>query len=181
MINRKDIDAYLNIKAPDSIKERLQSQINEDDRRNSKLSLSFYALAASLIIVAAAILFIPISHAELYFEGNEIKGEVTVSNYSARAARTIDASVDMTLEIPLEVKVTGKSKVSVSTGEIKLSDSEDGKKTVSVKGRESIIWVLPLDALTENATFTVEKGGKKLIYSISQDNETGKTVLRKVQ
>ena len=67
MIDNKDINAYMSIKAPLSIKEKIMAEQAKKHSNFPSRIQTCYALAAVLLVIVAVFAFLPDTNTELYF------------------------------------------------------------------------------------------------------------------
>ena len=139
---------------------------------------SWAAAAACLVIVAAAVLIAGVAPARVYYCGDQIGSEGAVISAAgpARAvAYTLDeAPVEMTVELELELH--GKTKVSVSAGQLELLDVQTGNSlgsgtTITASGRVTALWTLPENP--ESDSFSLSTGSLlgRTTVTLTQDIE----------
>ena len=167
MIDQKDLNSYMNIKAPDSIKKRL---ISEQANNNSKISLKVrtcYALAASLLVIAVALAFLPSADAVVYLGDLKLdEGGAVIQTISNPNARIATVSAIETQSIPLFIETDTETEITVSRGEI-VTDNGTAGQTLTVSSDTPIVWSVVLDSNTDGYTMTVGKDS----YCISVNNK----------
>lgn len=169
MIDQKDINAYMNIKAPDSIKERL---ITEQAKNNSKISSKvrmLYSLAASLLVIAVAFAFMPGANAVVYV-GDRIadKQGTVIQTANSPNARIALLSTSESIDIPLFIETERETKITVSHGDIITADEgENMGQTFTVGSDTAVIWSVVLDSNIKGYTLTVGKDS----YCISENSK----------
>ncbi len=132
MIDPKQVDAYRQIKAPDTLKQRVMESA---ELRAKPITLNRQwqkALGgvACLVIVCIAAFFMmrPTPGAEVLYEGEPLSAEV-ISITPAMAAKAVPFGEKMVtpIGIPLEIKLSRETKISVSGGELQVYDPESGE------------------------------------------------------
>ena len=172
MIDNKDIDAYMSIKAPDSIKQRI---IEEQAKNYSQISAKIrmcYALAAALLVIVAVFTFLPDTDTQLYYEGAPLnKDAVVIKTANNPNARIALLSVRNTEEIPLSVKTDKKTDITVSHGSILLlteNGTEDMGSSITVDCDTDFLWSVDTDTVDSGCTVTVGK----VSYCISVNSKS---------
>ena len=172
MIDNKDVDAYLSIKAPDSLKERL---ISEQAKNYSRISLKVracYAVAAVLLVIVAVFAFLPDAGTSIYFGDTALdKNAVIIKTASPNAGIAL-LSARNTEEIPLSVKTDKETTITVSGGSIILLDENGGLTdvghTVTVNCDTAFLWSVNADSSPDGHTVTVGKDS----YCISVNSKS---------
>lgn len=184
MIDKKDIAAYMSIKAPDSLKERLIAEQKEKNNRISSIVRVCYAVAAALIVFIAVFAFLPDGKTALYYGDTLIDDNAivvkTAENPNARIALL---SVEEVQRIPLVIKTDKKAVVKVSQGSILVPDREqtaDMGQKIEIDSDTEILWSVELASDTDVYTLTVESDGKKDSYSISKNGEAQWVLFKKL-
>ena len=130
MIDKKDLDAYMSIKAPDSLKTRIAEEPAKNNSKISSIVRTCYALAAVLLITVTVFAFLPDGKTEIYYNGTSPDDKaVIVKAASNPNARIMLLSVTEDL-IPITVKTDKKTEITVSKGSIIVI--EDGEEKFSV-------------------------------------------------
>ena len=158
MIERKDIDAYMSIKAPDSIKE---------NRRISSKVRMFYTIAAALLVVVLVYAFLPSAKTEVYC-GNILleKESAVIKEQTSPNARIAPVSLITGEEIKLDIKTDKETKITVSKGSLTTADL-DGVKSITVNSDTQLSWWVSLDSNSGDYILTVGEDS----YCISQNNK----------
>ncbi|MBE6650193.1 MAG: hypothetical protein E7613_02650 [Ruminococcaceae bacterium] len=167
MIENKDIDAYLSIKAPDSIKEKLMAEQAKYNRRISSKVRMFYTIAAALLVVVLVYAFLPGAKTEVYCGGILLdKESAVIKEQTNTNARIAPVSLVTGEEIKLDIKTDKETKITVSSGTISAGDSE-GVKSITVDSDTKLSWWVSLDSERNDYTLTVGENS----YCISQNNK----------
>lgn len=170
MINNKDLDAYMNIKAPAELKERVMGDLNKTNSHISIKIRTCYALAAVLLVIVAIFAFLPNSQTSLYYGTTPIDKNVVISSNDGIAllsTRTIN-------DIPVRVETDKKTVVSVSMGDIILPNGESGS-SVTVSDDTVIIWSIDLTPDADGAVMSVGKSS----YCISLNDNSEWVISKK--
>lgn len=172
MIDNKEIDAYLSIKAPDSVKERL---IAEQAKNYSRISLKVrtcYAVAAVLLVIVAVFAFLPDASTSVYFGDTPLsKDAVIIRTADQNAGIALLSSRSLDEKIPLSVKTDKKTEIKVSHGSIILfenGEAVDAGHTVTVDCDTAFLWSVNADSSPDGHTLTVGKDS----YSISVNSKS---------
>lgn len=172
MVDNKEIDAYMSIKAPESIKERL---MDEQAKKHSIIPTKIhvrYALAAMLLLIAAVFAFLPDVNTELYYGDTPLnENAVIVKTANSQNARIALLSLRDTEEIPLSIKTDKKTEISVSHGSILLlteNGTENVGHSITVDCDTSFFWSVDTTSVDSGCTITVGKAS----YSISENNKS---------
>ena len=166
MIERKDIDAYMSIKAPDSIREKLMAEQAKYNRRISSKVRMFYTVAAALLVVVLVYAFLPSAKTEVYC-GNILleKESAVIKEQTSPNARIAPVSLITGEEIKLDIKTDKETKITVSSGSLTTAD-RDGVKSITVDSDTKLSWWVSLDSM-DDCTLTVGEDS----YCISQNNK----------
>ena len=172
-MNKKEIDAYQRIQAPNSIKEKILGEIEEERRRYSlKAKLSYAAVAAAAVLIIA-FLFYPSVSTDLYYNGEKIEKD-NVMIYSNQRERAVFALAEPEVFIPFEVKTSGDTKISVKDGYILSKDGEN-KENITLDDDTEIIV-----AVTDNTIILVENEREDFSYGISKKQGTNEFQIKKI-
>ena len=166
MIERKDIDAYMSVKAPDSIREKLMAEQAKYNRRISSKVRMFYTVAAALLVVVLVYAFLPSAKTEVYC-GNILleKESAVIKEQTSPNARIAPVSLITGEEIKLDIKTDKETKITVSSGSLTTAD-RDGVKSITVDSDTKLSWWVSLDSM-DDYTLTVGEDS----YCISQNNK----------
>ena len=169
MVDKKDINAYMNIKAPDSIKERLMSEQAKNNSRISSKVRMCYAIAASLLVIAVVFAFLPSADAVVYLGDMKLdKGGAVIQTANNPNARIALISAIETQSIPLFIETDKETRLDVSHGELITADNgEVAGQSLTVDCDTAIIWTVVLDSNANEYTLKVGKTS----YCISENNE----------
>ncbi len=171
MIDKKDIDAYMSITAPDSIKEKVMAEQAKNNSRISSKVRMCYALAAALLVIVAVFAFLPDTKTQLYYSDMPLdKNAVvlnTADNSNARIALLSARDVE---EIPLTIKTDKKTDVTVSHGSIIILGEDkatNAGNSVKIDSDTYILWSVELVSYNDGYTITVGDDS----YCISKNNK----------
>ncbi|MBR6632812.1 MAG: hypothetical protein IKL05_00745 [Clostridia bacterium] len=183
MIDKKDIAAYMSIKAPESIKERIIAEQSKKNNRISSIVHGCYAVAAALIVFIAIFAFLPDGKTALYYGDTLIDGNtVVVKTMENPNARIALLSIEEAQKLPLTIETDEKTVVTVSNGSILIpsgEQTEDMGQKIEIDSDTELLWSVELVSHTDVYTLTVESDGKKNVYSISENSEAQWVLLKK--
>ena len=167
MIERKEIDAYMSIKAPDSIKEKLMAEQAKYNRRISSKVRMFYTIAAALLVVVLVYAFIPNAKTEVYCRGVLLtEKSAVIKEQTNPNARIAPVSLVTGEEIKLDIKTDKEIEITVSNGTLSTKE-RDGVKSITVNSDTELSWWVSLDSGIGDYTLTVDEDS----YCISQNNK----------
>ncbi len=171
MIDKKDIDAYMSIKAPDSIREKVMAEQAKNNSRISSKVRMCYALAAALLVIIAVFAFLPDSKTQIYYSDKPLdKNAVIIKTADNPNARIALLSAKDIEEIPLTVKTDKKTDITVSHGNIIILGEDkatNAGNSVSIDSDTYILWSVEL--VSYNGGYTITVGNDS--YCISVNNE----------
>lgn len=183
MFDKKDVDQYKKITAPDTLKTRIVStyQAKQESRhsnakqtRDSRLRLKPLVLtmaAASVLLILGIYLF---SHQEapfhLIMNGTTIEGEVKVEIMAAKRMTLVDDDLEILL-LNFSLYTTSPSQISVQDGNLYLDSGSSAESKMDIEGRKDLSWAL--DASTDNVyELVVESKGSSKTYELRFDVES---------
>ena len=185
MFDKKVVDAYQNIKAPDELKEKVLSSCTASKARERKSLMKnmklLSSLAACLILAVAFSVFAMRSSGgvSVSVRGRALASEpvelselnISPALYSAEPRAFYEA------DVPVEVRVTGKTRISVSDGTMQISDADTGE--VLFTGSEFttekdvlIHWIVNNVAQTEQFEMLIESHKEDFVLILSYDENT---------
>ncbi len=188
MFDKNEIEKYQNIKAPASLKTRIEDSIYQENFKTvpekrfsfNQLIRTFSAVAACLVLVAVVmtVWLTNQNYADLYLNGEEITSSRMAIEPDAAPVAHIgeEARMKSTIAFPLEIKVKGDAEIAVSGGE--LFKYEDGEPiscgiTFKCSADTEISWVVENQIKTY--IMTVKSNGSEVIYilEVSEDAPNG--------
>jgi hypothetical protein len=175
MISTEDLNAYLSIKAPDTLKERVMSAVNGKSNRISSTVHTYYAIAAAVVIIVASFVFFPSAKTNLYFDGNRVSKDAVIMTAVQNNARIAPLSLNDIRDFEFTLKTGTEAKISVSHGILSSGDLSDRELTLSHDGK--LTWTVDLEESTEYF-ITIETKSRTDTYCISR-NQSGELSLRK--
>ena len=173
MINKNDADAYMSIKAPDSLKNRLLNELKNKSNRFSATARTFYALAAALLLIIAVYAFYPnAKQANVYCNGMPLDQNAVVVKTNDSRARISPMSAIETVAIPISIETDSKTELYVSCGTLsKLSRSGEKalKNGAKISSDTNLIWSVELEDGKATPTLTVKTKKGEVEYHISRN------------
>ncbi len=168
MFDKKQTNAYKNITAPLELRERVlntEKQPTVSGKTSSLRVLSNVAALAAcfVLVVAAGFIFntndsLSVSVNGINLSLNEAALNTARASYSVATANEKEA-----LEIPLELTLTGKTKITANDGVILNSFYEECSEQTFNKETKSIIWKLNADREKE---YTLEIESEKDLCTV---------------
>lgn len=192
MFDKKTVDAYQNIKAPDDLKEKILSSyaVSKAPERRSwiKNMRLISSLAACLLLAVAFSVFAIRNFGEVSVSvgGKSLASEpVELSELNiSPALYSIEPRVSYEANVPVEIRVTGETRVSVSDGTMVISDADTG--TVLYTGSEytagediAILWTVSSGTDTEQFEMLIDSSKKDFVLVLNYDENTGGWTIRK--
>ena len=172
-------EEYIQIKAPESLRERVMNippvkirPLGFDRMRFIRAISSVAACLAVVVIIAAALTVRGKDVASIVVSGTAVQDQpvVVVDNSAARSI-PMTASADTSLKLEFTIEANGDCRVNVNCGEIL-----DAKPTYS--DGDTIVWSVS-DIPEEGAMLYLECGNKTSTYTLIQSNETGVWTINK--
>ena len=150
MFDEKQTNAYKNITAPLELRERVLNAEKQPTVSGKTSSLkplrNIAALAACVcLIVAAGIIFNTNNSVSVSMNGTSLSVNEVALNTARAAYSTAAANEKETLEIPLELTLTGKTSITANDGVILNSSYEECCEQTFNEETKSIIWMLNAD------------------------------------
>lgn len=171
MIDKKDIDAYLSIKAPDELRDRVLSEQTKKHNHIQPIVRVCYGLAAVFAVMIAVFVFYPSARADVYVDGSPIGDEgIVISQTQNPNARMMPMSAASEYPIPLKIQTKAKTSVAVNCGSIRLPDSNDTAESVTVSEDTELVWWFTPDG-NDSYILTVKTKGKTDSYCISLNSQ----------
>lgn len=187
MFDKKVVDAYQNIKAPDELKEKILSSCTDAKAPERRSWMKNMRLLSSL----AACLFLAVVFSVFAMHGSgetsvSVRGRALASEpvelselnispalYSAEPRAFYEAKV------PVEVKVTGKTRISVSDGVMQVCDADTEEVLYTgceFTTEEDILiqWIVNSGMETERFEMQIESRKTNFVLVLSYDEDTGR-------
>lgn len=179
MFQEKDRMEYSSRKAPDELKNRTWSSIQQEKRRQAKHRRQGLCLAACFagVLLASNVMYQnstivkvndkPISYLNVSV-GTE-SGDIPFAISEGR-------NKDVQSEIPMEINVSGQAHVEVTKGSIRTQESnnlESEVKELDINGKTVIVWSIVGDSNT-TANCTITTADAEYQYMMEMDGESWK-------
>lgn len=184
MFDKNAKDAYLNIKAPLQLRDKVlstaQSQAEAESLRRkknfSKALKRITAVAACLVLVlTAVVLYQSGGNTSFYVDGQKLAGEavaVRTANEGLAKAFSLAAEEAVTVNVPVEMKLEGQAKIDISEGAvIKDGEYEPTAVPFEAEGELKLEWVIDSAAQGTVYTLTVKDsdGTSALILEYNEE------------
>lgn len=197
MFDKKTVDLYKSIHAPDSLKERIKKMESEStvststpfprEQENTAYKKAVFkkkywisslaSCAAALCIIFAAVLAIPKSTKLSVNGAHAGSSPITISNSAETASlATARMALSENLSCELSIATDFDTVISISKGDLS-SENASGMKTVTVNSDTDFTWSLTGFSAGDTATLTVESDGKSQTYLVYFDDAVGKWLL----
>lgn len=168
MFNKSQMDAYSNIKAP---QELLEKVVNAKPKKSKIYLIPLVSsLAACLILIFGVSVFANSFNPQVTFNGQSLKDSVVF--YDISPISTMDMRSSPVLSMPLELKLSDETQVSVSEGVIILANGERVSRT-TLEGDVTVIWEIQRqgDFPQSEMTLKSSKGTKQI--TLTQNEADG--------
>ncbi len=175
MFDKKQLDAYNSIKAPDELYEKVIG--SESTKKKSKIYLIplVASFAACLVIFVGAFIAFDSSELKVSVFGEELTS--TVSYNPSSEASVASARALPTLSVPVELEISKTTEVSVSSGFILLGASSPATSVTSDENIQ-LIWEIELkDDFTPCEMTLKDKNGTTTL-TLTQDETDGSYIVR---
>lgn len=159
MFTEKEIVAYRNIKAPDSLRQKIVGK-----QKNYKKTIGFIvAVAACFILIISG--FALNNQINIVVNGQKLNDSVEF--YCTASA--MHKAVNSTVVVPIEIDVKNNTQISVSDGKISI-DGSDPSGEIIITSPKEILWEIePKEMQCEfEMLITNQKGAEKV--TLKYDN-----------
>ncbi len=175
MFDKKQIDAYNSIKAPDELYEKVIS--NGASTKKSKIYLLplVASFAACLVIFVGAFMAFNSSGLKVSVFGQELTS--TVSYTPESEAGVALARAVPTLSVPVELDVNKATDISVSSGFIFLGASSPAT-SVTVEEKTELTWLVELTDDFTSCEMTLKDSKGTTTLTLTQDETDGSFTVR---
>lgn len=186
MFDKKTVDAYQKITAPDDLKEKVLASClaaKEPEKRNWMKSMRLISsLAACLILAVAFSIFAVKNFGEVSVSvgGRTLMSDpVELSEFNiSPALYSVESRVAYRTSVPVEVSITDETQISVSGGMMKICDATTGEKlyTGSEFTAESdvvIDWIVETETNEKQFEMLIDGQKETYILVLSWDDDTG--------
>ena len=134
MFTEKELTAYRNIKAPDELRQK----ITKTQKKTYKRLYFISAVAACFIFIMSGVILG--NQNNIVINGQELKSSIVFYDTASRYGRTVSSSIS----VPVEIKTSRKTKISVSEGLISI-DGLEPTKELTISSKEIIWWEIELE------------------------------------
>ena len=167
MIPHRTVTLYQSIKAPDTLRQKLEAKLQEAPvplKRKTYARTYWKAVAGLAACAALALLFWNPQRpsADLCVNGIQITDTPVAVSAQGLQRSAVPLSAENTLTIPLELPQKMLPSVEVSHGSI--SPAEE-----SSAGPVSCLWTISLPLSDNSATLTVTRDGRSICYLLHVD------------
>ena len=175
MFQKKDIEAYQEVKAPVELKNRIRSSMEQQRRRIRKQQMTVLAAAACLaMIVSVGGMFDPstiISVNDVAVSNRAV--ELETSGYYSLATANEGRSCEFQLSVPMEIQVTEETQICVSQGTLQMVETDMASEAITemeISESTVIYWMVNGDT-DSIPSCTITTGEKEYVYVIEFDEE----------
>lgn len=186
MFDKNQKDAYLNIKAPLQLKNRVLSAAHtcptvETVKRNKNFSsvlkrLTVVAACLVLVLTASVVIFRNGGNTSFYVDGQKLTGaSVAVRTANEGLARAFSLEEEsVTVKVPVEMKLKGKVQINISEGAV-IKDGENEPTAVpfEAEGDLKLEWVVDSAAQGTVYTLTVKEDTVTKTLILEYGEESG--------
>lgn len=190
MFDKKSIDLYKSIIAPDSLRARvLNLQVQSAAKPGvymfrQRRRIAFTLAASFLIIFLISFAGVNISRVSLFVCGQEA-GDSPVLVSAGRLVRqyTVEPKNEL-LSVPLELNTHQATSMTVSSGRLSVTDTTTGEElrsgtSLNFSKSQQMYWILGDVSKTDFAELIITVKNKKTIYILSRDDLTGIWTIKK--
>ena len=153
MYDKVQIDAYMDIKAPEALRERVLNACGKQKRANGKI-FRYSALAACLaLIIALSVFFGSAGDIGISMSGTEIGEEPIQMPVSASMAAARSAT-----GIIFEIDLDRPSDITTEDGEVYVFNAENGEAVSNrgANGLVTVVWNTTLDDTGKTYVLKIE-------------------------
>ena len=166
MFTDKEITAYRNIKAPADLRQK----ITKSQKRPNKILYLTGTIAACFILIVSG--FVMNNQSNIVINGQKLTDSIVFYDTSSVAGRAVSSSIS----IPIELKVSHNTKVTVSHGFISVDGSTHSNE-ITLSSSKMIWWEInPYEA---DGIFEMRISDKKGIEKIALKYENSKITVTK--
>lgn len=133
MFTENEITAYQSIKAPDELRQKITKT-----RKRSYKALYFISTAAACFIFILAGVIIN-NQSNIVINGQELESDIVFYDTASSYGRTVSSSIS----VPVEIKTSRKTTISVLEGFISIDGSEPLKE-ITISDKAVIWWEIEL-------------------------------------
>ena len=165
MFSEKQIVAYRNIKAPDE----LRNKITNSSKNKFKTLYFISAMAACLILVSSIILN---NQNSIIINGQKLNDTIVFYDTTSSHIRTVSHSIS----VPVEIKTSNNTKISVSNGYISI-DGSNPNSEIEIDSSKVIWWEIELK--TSENVFEMKISDKKGVKLVTLKYDNAKIIVSK--
>ena len=166
MFNEKQLNAYRSIKADDALLQQIKAKAKAKRKRTAYF---ITAAAACLVLIMSG--FFVNNHNNIIVNGQKLTDSVVFYDTASAYARTVSSTVS----VPIEIKASKKTDISVSGGTISINGSAAQKQAVI--SSNTLIW-WEVDPNTESE-FEMIISSKKDVKKVTLKYDNGKITVSK--
>lgn len=159
MFSEEERTAYLNIKAPDE----LRNKILRYKKNRVKALYRFGIAAACLVLIATGIIFYRPNHIEI--NGQRLGNHAIFYDTACISSRTTSAI----LSIPIEIKAFRQTEISVSHGWIYTENSAPAKQ-ITLSSGATIWWEIEPESTDSILEMTISDQTGVYVVTLTHDN-----------
>lgn len=184
-------EAYKSVKASDALRERILFEAEETAFAEKKSFISvinrkaaaFAAAACAAVIIGVGAISALTSDAggvSLYYCGSPVGEEAVTIEARGAQAVSFGAKSVTTSGLPLELKIDGRTKISVTDGEMQIFDSETDEllfvgTDFTASENVTVYWNLS-DVTEEVPCILVDTEKEYSIYTLEESSSLGYTI-----
>ena len=167
MFKEQELNTYRSITAPQELHDKIMAA------QKPKTRWSRYAaglVAACLVLALGAGFFLQGSEPDITINGQPLESSVIYHDLAPAAVqRTSDA-----LTVPVELKLSGKSRITVTQGQLTLGEGEPSQE-VTASGSVTLLWEIPRGA----SMCQMYINGRNAVTTLTLENEDSQIVITK--
>lgn len=167
MFEEQELNIYRSIKAPQELHDKIMAA------QKPKVHWSRYAaslVAACLVLVMGVGVFFRGGEPGIMINGEALESSVVYHDL----APTAEMRSSDVLTVPVEMELSGKSRITVTQGQLILGDNEPSQQ-VTASGNVTILWEVPRGSTMCELCIA---SGKKLT-TLTLENENSKITITK--
>ena len=162
MFTDKEISAYRNIKAPDSLRQKIISE--KSSRKNLKIITGCIATVAACFVIILSSVIIS-QNSKIIVNGQQLHNSVEISCLS----RTVERGTSFSISVPIQLKVKQPTKISVPDGTISINGGKQSKE-ITITSAKEILWEIAFEeAQGEFEMFITDNKGVQKV-TLKYDN-----------
>lgn len=185
MFEKHEAEAYINIKAPSELKNRIQCSIENRRRNIVKQNVAWICAAACIMLMFLSVGFQGNGGVSVFVNGSNLSEQAVIlsdASNTVMAASSMVRSAEPHIQIPLEIHVEKEAYIKVSQGVLQeadgtvLNDQESetifGTDQTEVKLKEDqlVYWIITGN-VPEEAECIITVGKKEYTYVVEFQEE----------